>query len=87
MQPSRTRFAQVPVEMVRKVATDIAWCSGSDAAEPEVAVKEQPAPAREGWREVAQQIQEEKDPTKMVGLVEKLITTFDREHSRGTTRE
>jgi hypothetical protein len=33
----------------------------------------------EGWREVARQIQQEQDPKRMSGLVEKLLTQLDEE--------
>jgi hypothetical protein len=32
-----------------------------------------------GWREVARQIQQEQDPKRMSGLVEKLLTQLDEE--------
>ncbi len=36
----------------------------------------------EDWRDLARQIQEEKDSTKIVDLVQKLIAKFDEETSR-----
>jgi hypothetical protein len=37
---------------------------------------------QEGWRELARQIQEEKDPQKMIALVQQLIATFERQNAR-----
>ena len=35
--------------------------------------------SRESWREVAQKVQQERDPGRMTELVEQLIATFDQE--------
>jgi len=40
----------------------------------------------EDWRELARQIQEEKDPQKMIELVQQLIATFDEEQLRKGSR-
>ncbi len=39
-------------------------------------------PSQDDWRELAEQIQKETDPHKMVELVQKLITRFDDEKLR-----
>lgn len=36
----------------------------------------------EDWRELARQLQEEKNPQKMIALVEQLIAKFDEQHAR-----
>jgi len=39
-------------------------------------------PADANWRELARQVQREKDPEKMIHLVEQLIAKFDEEKRR-----
>ena len=39
-------------------------------------------PSDGNWRDLARQIQEEKDPAKMIDLVEQLIAKFDEEKLR-----
>lgn len=41
---------------------------------------------REEWRDLVQQIQEEKDAHKLVSLVQELICKFDEEKSRKAAR-
>ena len=38
----------------------------------------------EDWRELARQIQQEKNPQKMIALVQQLIANFDQQQSRKT---
>ena len=37
--------------------------------------------SNEDWRELARQIQEEKDPQKMIELVQQLIAKFDEQQA------
>jgi hypothetical protein len=37
---------------------------------------------QEGWRDLARQIQEEKDPQKMIALVQQLIATLEQQNTR-----
>ena len=39
----------------------------------------------EDWRELARQIQEEKDPQKMIELVQQLIAKFDEQQALKTS--
>ena len=41
--------------------------------------------SNEDWRELARQIQEEKDPHKMIELVQQLIAKFDEQQARKTS--
>ena len=70
MRASKTHFEQIPVETVKRIATEL----------PETGVVQaryEPTP-RERWREVALQVQQEQDPNKMTELVQQLLAEFDR---------
>jgi hypothetical protein len=41
---------------------------------------------QEDWRELAQRVQQEKDPNKMIELVQQLIARFDDDHLRKGSR-
>jgi hypothetical protein len=53
----------------------------SQAAQGQI-VASDGTPTQDDWRELAQLIQKESDPHKMVELVQKLITRFDDEKLR-----
>jgi hypothetical protein len=83
MQRSKTHFEQISVEIVKKIAKEI---PANDAIEHEsmsVETRDEPTSAPCDWREVAQRVQEEPDPKKMIGLVQQLIETIDKEKLRG----
>ena len=44
----------------------------------------QPDHNHESWRELARQIQQEKDPQKMIELVQQLIANFDQQKAKNT---
>jgi len=67
MPKPKTYFEQVPVEMVKKIA-QIAPVETQDGTSPQ-----------DRWRDVAQKVQREQDPKRMIQLVEQLIATFDEE--------
>jgi hypothetical protein len=83
----KTHFEQIPVEVVKKIAAILPAeefpnddASGDDTAEIEIEKKATTADER--WREVAQKVQHEPDPQKMIGLVQELIAAFDNENKR-----
>ena len=71
MRASRTHFEQIPVETVKKIAIEMR----DEITSPLVR-----------WREVAQQVQQEQDPTRMIELVQQLVGEFDAEEIRKRER-
>jgi hypothetical protein len=70
MKTMKTHFEQIPVETVKKIAQEF----------PENAIENESTHIeKEPWREVAQKVQEEKDPGRMIALVQELITKLDEE--------
>ncbi len=55
--------------------------AGSQAGQTQIAASDG-VPPQDDWRELAQLIQKETDPHRMVELVQKLITLFDDEKLR-----
>lgn len=87
MPISKTHFEQIPLEAVKKIATefpdsDIAGNNGAKTETPEGTTDHQ-----EHWREVAQQVQTEQDPNKIIALAQELISTFDKERLEKRQRE
>jgi hypothetical protein len=70
MRTSKTYFEQIPVETVKKIAKELPETSVVQALD-------QIAPPREPWRELAKQVQQEQDPTRMTELVTQLLVAFD----------
>jgi hypothetical protein len=78
MWTPKTYFEQVPVEIVKKIAKPM---FGDDLEKDPSGSLE--AANQKNWLELAQLVQREQDPAKVVGLVEQLIETFDAEKARG----
>ena len=85
MYRPKTHFEQIPVARVKEIAKPLLNTDDSDndgIGIPQAHNNARPAP--DGWREIAQQIQEETNPTKMIELVQQLIARFDQEEQRTT---
>ena len=83
MRAAKTYFQQIPVDTVMRIATRL---PDNDVAEDDSVMVETrdeiSSPPQEGWRAVAQQIQQERDPKMMSILVQKLIAELDEEELR-----
>jgi hypothetical protein len=78
MRASKTHFEQIPVETVKRIATELPETSVVQAQDEITAPQER-------WREVAKQVQQETDPKKMTELVQQLLAEFDkRDLSKGS---
>ena len=78
MTTLNTHFEQVPVETVKRIAQELPTNDDiENDVTAETRVEVNPRPKR--WREMAQKVQVENDPRKMMKLVEDLITAFDEE--------
>jgi hypothetical protein len=82
MATPKTHFQQIPVETVKELAKPFPVQNpvgnSSVSVEPQIEITS----PHERWREVAQKVQEERDPGRMVELVQQLIATFDEEELR-----
>jgi hypothetical protein len=67
VKKSNTYFEQIPVETVKKIAEKF---PGNGISTPE------------DWRELAERVQQEQDPNRMIELVQHLITKLDEEKLR-----
>lgn len=79
MGASKTFLEQIPIETVKRIAIEFTGENviGSDGGNTEMPVEVRSP--HENWREVAQKVQDERDPKKMTELVEQLIATLDEE--------
>ena len=67
MRKSNTYFEQIPVETVKRIVEQL----------PENGISTQ-----KDWRELAERVQQEPDPNRMIDLVQQLITKLDQETLR-----
>lgn len=84
MHEPKTHFEQIPVETVKKIATNLPakeFPEDDTVGDNPVNAKTQneSTSPQERWHEVAQKVQQEEDPQKMIGLVQELIAAFDDE--------
>ena len=81
MAASKTFYEQIPIETVKRIAKEFPEenAIGSDGENTEMT--EEVRSPRESWRELAQQVQNERDSKKMSVLVEQLIATLDQEEA------
>jgi len=79
MAASKTFFEQIPIETVKRVAKEfpVENAVGSDGGNTEMLGEVRSH--RDGWRELAQKVQHERDPNRVTELVEQLIAKLDQE--------
>jgi hypothetical protein len=82
MQESKTHFEKIPVETVKKIAQELP--ENNDGVSGET--QDETTSPLERWRDVAQKVQQEQDPNRMIELVQQLIATFDEEQLRKRLR-
>ena len=82
MQKSKTHFEQIPVETVKRIARGLPQNHPIEPDSVGVETRPEVTAAAQDWRQLAQRVQLEPDPKKMIGLVEQLIVTFDKEKAR-----
>ena len=79
MAVSKTFFEQIPIETVKRIAKEFPEenAIGSDAENTEM--PDEVSSPCESWREVAQEVQHERDPERITELVKQLIAMLDQE--------
>ena len=75
---SKTHFEQIPVETIKRIATELPETSAVQA-------QDEITPPQEGWREVARQVVQEKDPEKLIELAQQLLAEFDKRYRKGSS--
>jgi hypothetical protein len=84
MKDSKAHFEQIPVETVKRIAHELPDPVEVDDVTSEIKteVAIEVADPQKRWREMAEMVQVENDPQRMIQLVEDLITAFDEEEPR-----
>jgi hypothetical protein len=77
MQQSKTYFEQIAVETVKKIATELPETNARETDRVGFGMQEKGASSQEDWRHLAQRIQEEQDPGKMLELVQQLLDALE----------
>ena len=81
MEAAKTYFEQIPIETVKTIAKEFPDKSGIGSLSETTKTQDEVRPPRERWREIAEKVQQECDPQKMIVLVQQLIETLDQEKS------
>jgi hypothetical protein len=76
---TKFNFDRIPVETVRKIALDFPAQSAPAIREPGHLTEI--SNTGSDWKELAMQVQQERDPKRMLHLVDQLIQTLDRNRS------
>jgi len=77
MSPSNSFFEQIPVETVKKIAQEFSD-ENATGGDGELTEKKENPPAG-SWREIAERVQNERDPKRITELVSELISKLDEE--------
>ena len=79
MHEPKTHFEQIPVEIVKKIARELPADDVIGDKAGSLQRQDEGASPVERWREVAQKVQQEQDPQKMIAMVQEVIATFDKD--------
>jgi hypothetical protein len=77
MQQSKTYFEQIAVETVKKIATELPETNVTETNRVVFEMQDKGTSSQEDWRRLAQRIQEEQDPRKMLELVQQLLDVLE----------
>jgi hypothetical protein len=77
MQQSKTYFEQIAVETVKKIATELPETNATETNRVVFEMQDKGTSSQEDWRRLAQRIQEEQDPRKMLELVQQLLDALE----------
>jgi hypothetical protein len=82
MRTSKTHFAQISVEAVKKIATELPDSNPikNDGVSSET--QDKVTSSHTGWRQLAQQVLQEPNPKRMLELAEELVSVLDDEKLR-----
>ena len=77
MQQSKTYFEQIAVETVKKIATELPETNATETNRVVFEMQDKGTSSQDDWRRLAQRIQEEQDPRKMLELVQQLLDALE----------
>jgi hypothetical protein len=77
MHQSKTYFEQIAVETVKKIATELPETNATETNRVVFEMQDKGTSSQEDWRRLAQRIQEEQDPRKMLELVQQLLDALE----------
>lgn len=77
MRQSKTYFEQIAVETVKKIATELPGTNATETNRVVFEMHDKGTSSQEDWRRLAQRIQEEQDPRKMLELVQQLLDVLE----------
>jgi hypothetical protein len=82
MLKAEIHFEQISVEIVKKIATQHPQSSsiGNDGWSCEA--RDERMSLQEEWRQLAQQVQQEEDPQRLIHLMQQLLDALDEEKRR-----
>lgn len=83
MTGPHTHFDQIPVKRVKMIATEI---QGKDDNTNFAANAQLANSPQETWRVLAEKVQSERDPKKMIELVQQLIDSLDERTPRSASK-
>lgn len=82
MQRSKTHFEQIQLEMVKKIAQEFPANNAIETESVSVETRDEVPSGERDWREIAQLVQPEQNPERMIGLVKQLIETLTKKSAR-----
>lgn len=82
MPASKTYFGQIPVETVKKIATELPESSGIENDSVSSETQDEITSSHTDWRQLAERVQQEPNPKKMLELAEQLVSALDNETLR-----
>jgi hypothetical protein len=82
MRTSKTHFAQISVEAVKKIATERPESDAFENDSVSSETQDEVTSSQTGWRQLAQRVLQEPDPKRMLELAEQLVSVLDDEKLR-----
>lgn len=82
MPESKTHFEQISVETVKKIANEFPAADEIESENGNDARQEDLTTEYRDWRELARRAEQERDPARLVVLVQKLNALLDEETRR-----
>lgn len=79
MAPSSGFFEQIPVEIVKRIAKEFPEENAISSNGENAEMPDEVRSSREIWRELAEKVQHEQDPERMLELIQQLIAIFDQQ--------
>jgi hypothetical protein len=79
MREGKTHFEQIAVETVKRIATELPQRSPIENDGKSLEAQEEVMSSQKDWRQLAQQVLQEKDPIKTIELGQQLVEALEQE--------